>query len=161
MLDVIKWSFILIAVGILPVFSAVIYLIRKGKLNGIFTSVRRQRTRIYLMAGVCAATGYAILVYFKAPLTLQAAFASGFCGAVIFLVVNLWWKISLHTAFMTALVTVAVILYGWIAVIAAVSVLLIAWARIELKHHSPAQVFVGALLAVLIVFSAFHFFGLA
>ena len=159
-LNVLKWSLILIAIGILPVFLTVIYLVRKGKLNGIFTSVRRQRTRIYLVAGVCAATGYATLLYFKAPLMLVAAFASGLCAAVIFLVINLWWKISLHTAFATALVTVAVILYGWIAIITAVLVPLIAWARIELKHHSPAQVFVGALLAILIVFTTFHLFGL-
>jgi len=112
------------------------------------------------VAGVCAATGYATLLYFKAPLMLVAAFASGLCAAVIFLVINLWWKISLHTAFATALVTVAVILYGWIAIITAVLVPLIAWARIELKHHSPAQVFVGALLAILIVFTTFHLFGL-
>ena len=159
-LDALKWALILIAIGILPVFLAAIYLVRKGKLDGIFTSIRQQRTRIYLLAGVCAGAGYAILHYSGAPLRLVATFASGLSAAVIFTVINLWWKISLHTALITALVTVLVILYGWIAMVAVVLVFLIGWARLVSKQHSPAQVAVGALLSALIVVVGFHLFGL-
>ncbi len=159
-LDALKWALILIAIGILPVFLAAIYLVRKGKLDGIFTSIRRQRTRIYLVAGVCAGAGYAILHYSGAPERLVDTFATGLSAAVIFTVINLWWKISLHTALITALVTVLVILYGWIAMVAVVLVFLIGWARLELKQHSPAQVVAAALLSALIVVVGFHLFGL-
>ena len=150
-LDALKWSIILIAIGILPIFLAAIYLVRKGKLVSIFTGVRQQRTRIYLLAGVCAGAGYAILHYSGAPLMLVATFATGLSAAVIFTVINLWWKISLHTSLITALVTILVISYGWIAMVAVVLVFLIGWARLELKQHSPAQVVVAALLSALIV----------
>jgi len=70
------------------------------------------------------------------------------------------WKISLHTAFVTASVTVLIILYGSIAAVTVLLVPLVAWSRIELKHHSPAQVAAGALLATLIVVVVFYLFGL-
>lgn len=157
--DALKWSFILAAISILPVFLAAVYLLRKGRLDGIFTAVRRQRTAIYILSGVCAAVGYIILLFSKAPLMLRAAFATGLSGVVTFTVINLWWKISLHTALVTALVTVMVVLYGWIATAGLVLVLLIAWARLALKQHSLTQAVAGAVLAALITVAAFYLFG--
>jgi len=159
-LDAVKWSLILIAVSILPVFSVVVYLVRKERLDGIFASVRGQRTKLYCLAGACAGVGCVILVFCGAPLILVATFGAGLLAVVIFMGINLWWKISLHTAFITASVTVLVILYGWIAAVAVVLIPLMSWARIELKHHSLAQVAAGALLPALILIVAFYLFGL-
>ena len=159
-LDAVKWSAILIAVSILPLFSVVIYLVRRGRLDGVFTAVREQRTKLYLLAGACVSVGCVILVYCGAPLVLVATFVAGLFAVVIFMGINLWWKISLHTAFVTALVTVLVILYGWIAAVSMVLIPLMSWARLELQQHSLAQVAAGALLAALIVVVAFYLFGL-
>ena len=159
-LDAVKWSLILIAVSILPVFSVVIYLVRAGRLDGIFTSARRRRTKLYCLAGACASVGCIILVCCGAPLILIATFVAGLSAVVIFMGINLWWKISLHTAFITALVTVLVILYGWIAAATIGLIFLMSWARLELKHHSLAQAATGALLAALIVVVVFYLFDL-
>ena len=159
-LDALKWSLILTAIGILPTLLAIIYLVRRGSLDGVFTSIRKQRTRIYALSGICAAAGYVILYYARAPLMLQVVFVSGIPAAVIFLVINLWWKISLHTAFVATLVTIMVLLYGWIAAVSVILVLIIGWARLELKEHSLAQVTAGALLAASIVVIVFQLFNL-
>ena len=159
-LDAVKWLLILIAVSILPVFSVIIYLVRKQRLESPFTNVRKQRTMIYLVAGACAGIGCIIFPYLGAPLALRAAFVAGLSAVVVFMCVNLLWKISLHTAFVTASVTVLIILYGSIAAVTVVLVPLIAWSRIELKHHSLAQVITGALLAASIVVVVFYLFGL-
>ena len=159
-LDAVKWSLISIAASILPVFLFIIYLVRKQKLESPFTNVRKQRTKIYLLAGVFAGVGCIIFPYLEAPPTLRATFVAGLSAVVVFMCVNLLWKISLHTAFVTASVTVLIILYGSMAAVAVVLVPLIAWSRIELKHHSPAQVAAGALLAALIVVVVFYLFGL-
>ncbi len=159
-LDGLKWSLILIAISILPVFSVVVYLAHNDRLDGVFISTRRQRTNIYWLAGACASAGCIILLYYGAPTILVAVFVAGLSAAVIFMCINLWWKISLHTAFITASVTVLVILYGWIAVVTIVLVPLMSWARIELKHHSLAQVATGTLLSALIVVVVFYLFGL-
>ncbi len=159
-LDAVKWSLISIAFSILPVFSVIIYLVRKQKLESLFIITRGQRTKIYLLAGVCAGVGCIILPYLEAPPTLRATFVAGLSGIVVFMCVNLLWKISLHTALVTASVTVLIILYGSIAAAIVVLVPLIVWSRIELKHHSLAQVAAGALLAASIVVVVFYLFGL-
>jgi membrane-associated phospholipid phosphatase len=158
--DALRWAFILMAIAILPVFLMTIYLVRRGRLEGILTAIRGQRTVIYLLSLVCSAAGYLVLLFCGAPLMLRAAFATGLAGVVLFTVINLWWKISLHTAMVAALVTVLAILYGWVATAGVLLVLLVAWARLELKQHSPAQVVVGAVLSALIVAAGFYLFGL-
>ena len=159
-LDALKWSLILIAISIIPVFLFVVYLVRNGKLDGIFANVRRQRTGIYLLAGVCAIVGGIIITYFGAPLALLAVSVAGLSAVIVFVCINFLWKISIHIAFVAASVTVLVILYGPIAALSLVLLPLVAWARIELGHHSLAQVAVGASLAALIVVVVFYLFGL-
>ncbi|MDZ4230687.1 MAG: hypothetical protein U1B77_02590 [Dehalococcoidales bacterium] len=151
-----KWALLAVALSVLPVFLAIIYLVRKGKIDTIYTDARRQRTGIYLLAGLIAAAGGINLIYLGAPLMLRAAFLAGFSGAVIFTGITWWWKVSLHTAMVAAAVTILVILHGWLAVIAAVIVPLMAWARVASDHHSPAQTVTGAILGALVVILALY-----
>ncbi|MFC1983888.1 phosphatidic acid phosphatase [Chloroflexota bacterium] len=159
-LDWVKWSLILVAVSILPVFLVIMYLVRNRRLESPFVIPRRQRTKIYLLACIGTGIGCIILPYLGALPTLRAAFVAGFSALVVFMCVNLLWKISIHTALITASVVVLIILYGSIAAIAVVLVPLMAWARIELEHHSPAQAVAGTLLSALIVVMVFYLFGL-
>ncbi len=150
-LAALKWTLIAMALSVLPVFLVILYLVRKGSLDAVFTIVREQRTKVYLLAGACAVTGFIVLAYLKAPPILVTGFIAGLSTAAIFMCINLWWKISLHTAFVAGSATVLVMLYGWTAAVTVALVPLTAWSRIELKHHSLAQAASGALLAALIV----------
>jgi membrane-associated phospholipid phosphatase len=158
--EAIKWALILTVVSILPVFSVVIYLAHKEKIEGIFINIRRQRNKIYLLASICTVAGCLLLLYLQAPLVLMATFVTGLASIIVFMCINFLWKISLHTAFAAASVTVLTIQYGSIGALTAMLIPPIAWARIELEQHSLAQAVVGALLAGLIVVIVFHFFGL-
>jgi hypothetical protein len=158
--DALKWSLISIGVSILPVFCVMVCLARKGRLDSIFTGVRTQRTKVYLLAIVCAVVGGVIITCLGAPLVLRATFVAGFVAVVVFMCVNLWWKISLHIAFVAASVTALIILYGPIGAISVVFLPLMAWARIESGHHSVAQVATGAVLAAGIEMVVFYLFGL-
>ncbi len=160
-LDAIRWALISVALSILPVMLSLVYLVRSGRLDSFFTIVRRQRTKVYLLAGVYAIVGCVILSYLGAPSILLAAFATGLSTTLIFMFINLRWKISLHTALVGASVTVLVILYGWLALVTAALVPLTVWSRIELHHHSLAQATTGALLASLIAVTVFYPFVLA
>ena len=158
--DAVKWSLILVIISMLPVLLVIIYLVRNQKLDSRFIIDRRQRTKIYLLTGVCAGIGCIILSLFGAPKELVATFVAGFSAVIIFMCINLSWKISLHAAFITASVTVLIILYGAIAAVTTILVPLTAWARIKLEYHSLAQAATGALLAALIVVVVFHSFVL-
>jgi len=158
--DAIKWSLISITVSILPVFIVILYLAHQEKLEGIFVIARRQRNKIYVLASVCAVANCLILLYLEAPLVLVATFVAGLSAVIVFMSINLLWKISLHTAFAAGSVTILIILYGSIGALSVLLVPPIAWARIELEHHSPAQAVSGALLTPLIVVVVFYLFGL-
>jgi len=160
-LDALKWASVAIALSILPVFLAMVYLVRKGNLDAVFTNVREQRTQLYLLGGFFTVISYIILAYTGAPPILVAGFITGISTAIIFYCINLWWKISLHTALVAASATVLVMLYGWIAVGTVALVPLTGWARIELEYHSLAQAVTGALLATLIVVLVFRPLALA
>jgi len=155
-LEALKWALIAIALSILPVFSVIVYLVRKGSLDAVFTNVREQRTKIYLLGGFCTVIGGITLAYIGAPAILVAGFIAGLSTAIIFTCINLWWKISLHTAMVAASATLLVMLYGWIAVATVALVPLTGWARIELEYHSLAQAVTGALLAALIIVVVFY-----
>ena len=159
-LDALKWSLILIAISIVPVYSVVVYFGRNDRLGSRFINVRKQRTKIYLLAGICALVGCVILIYLGAPLILLATFVAGLSATVIFMGINLWWKISLHAAFIAASVILLVILYGSLGTVTVMLLPLVGWARVELGHHSLAQVTIGAFLAALIVGVVFYLFGL-
>lgn len=159
--DALKWALIAVVFSVLPVFLAIMYLVHKGSLDAVFTDIRRQRTKVYLLAGLSAIVSCIILALLRAPSILVSAFATGLLTIVIFLCINLWWKISLHTALVAASVTVLVMLYGWVATAAVALVPLTAWSRVELKRHSLAQAAIGAILATLIVVLVFYPVALA
>jgi len=158
--DTIKWSLILTALSVLPIFLFVVYLVRHDRLDSIFANVREQRTKVYVLAIILAVVSCIILLSLKAPLMLLAAFVASLSANAIFMLVNLYWKISVHTGFITAAVTLLFILYGLTSLASVVLIPLVAWARMELEHHSLAQVFAGALLAIVIVVAVFYLFGL-
>ncbi len=156
----VKWALVSLAFSILPVFLVIISLVHNDKLEGISIKVRQKRNGIYLLASTCAVFSCFILYYLGAPLVLVAAFVSGLLSIVIFMCINLLWKISIHSAFVAGAITILVILYGYIWAMAALLLPLLGWSRIELEHHSPAQVVTGALLSAVVVTLVFYFFGL-
>jgi len=158
--NALRWSGVMTGVGVLPMLLVVVHQARNGRFDGILDATRSQRKIIYLPTVVCAFAGYIILWFWHAPLLLQASFAGGLAGTVIFMLINLRWKISLHTGFTAAMTAILVMLYGWTGVLVISLVLLIGWARIELRRHSVGEVAAGAVLGSLVVAAVFQLYGL-
>jgi membrane-associated phospholipid phosphatase len=57
------------------------------------------------------------------------------------------WKISLHVAADASPVTMLTILFGPPGLACAPAAALVAWARLRLRAHTPAQVMVAAVIA--------------
>jgi hypothetical protein len=156
----VKWASIATALSVLPVLVVVFFLVRRKKLDGIFVNPRWQRTGIYLLASALGAIGYGLLWYLEAPALLVATFAAGFAAIVIFMWINLSWKISLHTAFLAGAVAILIIVYGVAATWTVLLLPPVAWARMELKQHSLMQVAAGTLIAAAVVVGIFWGYGL-
>jgi membrane-associated phospholipid phosphatase len=157
--DALKWAAISLAISVLPVLVVVIWLVKRKKMDGLFDNTRRQRHIVYLLASVLGVLGCGIMWFFKAPELLAVTFTAGLAEIVVFMGINHYWKISLHTAFTAAAVTIVSLVYGTAAIWTLLFLPLVAWARIELKQHSVAQVISGAALAAGIVAGIFGGFG--
>jgi hypothetical protein len=72
------------------------------------------------------------------------------------MLINLRWKISVHTGCIAAASMSLVMLYGWNAAVTVPLVPLTAWSRVELEHHSAAQAAAGAFLAAVISVVVFY-----
>ena len=158
--EALKWALISIALSVLPIFAVVICMVRQKKLDGIFVNPRQQRHIIYILASALGAIGCGVMWYFSAPKLLSVTFSAGLATIVVFMAINRFWKISLHTAFTAASVAVITIVYGVLGALTILLLLPVAWARIRLEQHSPAQVAAGALLSAGIVLVVFWGFGM-
>ena len=154
--EALKWTAVAAGLTLLPIFVVVLYLLRTKRLDSFFLDMREQRTKIYILSGACAVAGCLMLAYLKAPIALIAAFIASLLITLIFMCINFWWKISLHTAFIAGSATILVILYGRAGTLVIPLVPITAWARAELKSHSWAQVTTGAVLASAIVAAVFY-----
>ncbi|MDD4859447.1 MAG: hypothetical protein PHR56_04505 [Dehalococcoidales bacterium] len=158
--DAFKWALAALAMSILPIFVIIFYLVRSDRIESMFVNVRRERHRIYLLSGLFAAATCVALYLLGAPLPLVVSFLAALTTILVFGGINLWWKISVHTAFTASSITILILLYGYVAAVAAILVPVIGWSRIELEHHSLMQVTAGAVLAVLITVGVFALFGM-
>ena len=158
--EALKWALLAVVLSVLPVFLVMIFLVQRRKLDGIFVNPRRQRYMVYVISSCLAAADCAILYRLGAPVLLLAAFVAGLVAMVVFMAINMAWKISLHTAFITASVIILIIVFGAAGAWSAVLIPPVVWARLELKHHTPLQVAAAAVLVAAIVLGVFSVFGL-
>ncbi len=155
-----KWIAVALALSVVPVFLFILYRVRRKKLGSFLPESPEQRKVIYVFASVVAAAGCAVMWWFQAPEQLAVAFSAGLLAVVIFMVINVYWKISLHAAFMTAAATVLTIFYGIKAAWVFLLLPPVGWARLELKLHTPAQVIWGALVAAVIIYGVSRGLGI-
>jgi membrane-associated phospholipid phosphatase len=68
------------------------------------------------------------------------------CGWVI----TLWWKISVHAAIAAGAATALPLVFGQALLAAWPLVAVIAWSRIQVGDHTPAQVLAGVALGIVV-----------
>lgn len=165
-LNVKLWALggILFITAITPAL-VIFILIRMGKVSNASISDKSQRTIPYCAAIVCYLGAGYFMHSMQAPGWLTAFFYGAAATSTLSLIITKWWKISAHTA---GIAGVAAACY-WLAfhnLIAApmlwltVTIALtgaMAWSRLYLRHHTPAQVMAGALLSFIIEFLALTF----
>jgi hypothetical protein len=154
------WTILAICVANLPMVGLLIYGIRFGHFSDLSVSIREQRKSIYIVYSFSTAILLTILVLGKAPIILTACMIAVILTTVIGFVINHYFtKLSIHSVVMVGCTTVLLLTTPWLGVAMAACALLVAWARIRLKHHTPVQILIGWViptLAVLIVFPMFQ-----
>jgi membrane-associated phospholipid phosphatase len=135
--------------SVLP-YALILRGVRRGRLSDKNISLREQRIRFGVVAIASILTGLAVLVAFDAPAEMVALLASIAVGVACGWVVTLWWKISVHAAIAAGAATVLTLVFGPALLAAWPLVVLIAWSRVQVGDHTPAQVLAGVALGVVV-----------
>lgn len=137
---------------LVAVFSSVLPMIfivhgaRAGRWDG--HHVRNCDGRLLPLAACLGSTvvGLALLLVIGAPRDLTALDIAMVVTLLVCLAITRYWKISLHTVVAAGAAATVALLYGPGWSLLGVLVLLVAWSRVRLADHTPAQVVAGLLL---------------
>ncbi len=135
--------------SVLP-YALILRGVRRGRLSDKNISLREQRIRFGVVAITSILTGLAMLVTFDAPAAMVALLASIAVGVACGWVITLWWKISVHAAIAAGATTVLLVVFGPALLAAWPLVAVIAWSRVQVGDHTPAQVLAGVALGVVV-----------
>jgi membrane-associated phospholipid phosphatase len=135
--------------GLIPT-AIIVHGARRHRWTDRHVPERRQRPAALAAAAVSVVAGLAVLVALGAPRQLVALVAAMLAGLAATLTVTVWWKLSVHTAVAGGTVAVLALSFGPALLLTAPLVGLVAWSRVRLGDHTPAQSAAGVALGTLV-----------
>jgi membrane-associated phospholipid phosphatase len=135
--------------SVLP-YALILRGVRRGRLSDRNISLREQRIRFGGVAIASILLGLAVLAVLDAPAEMLALLASIAVGVACGWVVTLWWKISVHAAIAAGAATVLTLVFGPALLAVWPLVTLIAWSRVQVGDHTPAQVLAGVAVGIVV-----------
>lgn len=131
-------------VTVIP-YAVVIAGVLAGRWKDRMLTTRRQRIVPILSNIAFALVGLAICVLSGAPRELAAFIVAAIGTQALLFAINLAWKISFHAGVSAGIMLILALEIGPVLVpVLLPVVVLICWARVELREHTLAQVAVGA-----------------
>ncbi len=145
---------ILTALGFGFIAPIVLFLIlrKKGKLADQDASIKEERTIPFLIAIIFYLIGFWIMIKYDLNIISIAFWFCYISNTVITIFINRFWKISAHAMGAAGPFGAVVFGFGWIGLLMLPIVVIVGWARIELKCHTLTQVIAGILLAFISVY---------
>ena len=127
-------------------FLPIIYYYKKNVVD-LDVSRRETRTPFFLIA--IALYSIAAIVFYATDTKIMFLLALGYTFAtVILLIINRFWKVSVHAAGVTGPIFALVFVFGIMLFPLSLIIVLVSWSRIKLKKHTLAQTLVGSLIPI-------------
>ena len=137
-------------------FLSVLYFYRR-KVVDLYVSNRKTRTPFFLIA--ITSYSFAALIFLVTNTKIMFLLALGYIlVSIILMVVNLFWKVSVHSAGVTGPIFSLIFVFGINAVPLTLIVGLVGWSRIKLKNHTFAQTLAGSLIALTVGFAVYSMY---
>jgi hypothetical protein len=137
----------------------IIWLVQKGVVSDFHLPKREQRLRPLLFSLATALIAWVLFQRGDVPAALRMLASVNSIQAILFLLITLRWKISLHCATAAILAELLLCYFGPLAAPFALSVPLIAWSRLHLRRHTLAQTIAGTTLGLAILTPALYVYG--
>lgn len=120
---------------------------------------REERRPMLAILFVCSLIALLLVFKFGNKLILDLyilLLTTGFITSAI----TYFWKISIHMVLDTTVILFINLLFGWHLWPLFILLLFVAWARLRLRRHTPAQLLAGMALAFVIFLAGIEFFNL-
>ncbi len=141
-------------------FLNVLIAVKRGKITDIHVAVREERKGPFTIALLSIAVGTLVLWLLGAPREIVILGIVMLLNGIIFFLITLFWKISMHASILAGvLVSLIVLINRWFA-LGFLIIPLLMWARIHRHRHSFYQGLVATILAAIGTFLVFKAFGL-
>ena len=127
---------------------ALLFLLRLGYICELYPSEQKQRAGLLLLGALSYFLGFMGLGLVGAPGFMLGGGLAYFINALLVWQINKYWKISIHSVAVSGGVLIILVAAGKHAWPLVLAWPLVAWARLHIKVHTPAQVVAGALLGV-------------
>ncbi len=154
------WAIVCIFLQIVPPMIFFTIRLRQGAYTDDDVSDRTQRNELYLFGIINLAVGLVLLWLLGAPDPMLAMVTAGVVMSVIAWVINRYWKISVHASSMGTTATLGALYAEPLGLALWLAALLLGWARVRTRNHTPLQVVAGIALATVCVVGSFVAFGL-
>jgi len=154
-----QWTLLYLGVTILLPCLYIIWLVQRGVVSDFHLPRREERLRPLLFSLGMAVVVWGVFHGVATPVGLKMLASVNMLQALLFLLITLRWKISLHCAAAAILAELLLVYFGAAAAPFALSVPLIAWSRLYLRRHTLAQTVAGAGLGIVILTLTLLFYG--
>ncbi|HEV2856193.1 MAG TPA: hypothetical protein VHC97_25615 [Thermoanaerobaculia bacterium] len=143
-------------IALLPVAALMVRQVRRGSWTNVDASNRAERPLLFTVGIIASAVLLGAVAVFR-PGSFHLRVALGALAVLaVCAVATRWIKVSLHMAF-GALATTTLLFLGSPAGGALLALLpALAWSRLALKRHTPAEVAVGVLIGVVSGYAILH-----
>jgi membrane-associated phospholipid phosphatase len=111
---------------------------------------KRERMTALTFTTASVTVGVVLMFALGAPHKMTGYIVGMLASAVVIAAITVAWKISVHCAVASAGVMIAALTFSPYILTAYVLVALVAWSRVKLRDHTPAQVIGGALLGAVV-----------
>lgn len=150
------WATACIATIITPTAFYFYYHLFRGHFSDDDVSHRSERTGLYLVSILSTIMGSGLLSLLGLPtiflrLLVTAVGVTGIC-----MLINFRWKISVHSASIATLATLATLFLQGVGVVLWLCAVVVGWARVRTGNHTLLQVLAGWMVAIVGVLLAFR-----
>jgi hypothetical protein len=142
-----RWRFVglLLFIDFVVPFIFFLLMIKHGQISNWDTDSKAQRLPI-LFFGLLCNLGGLWLAHALGKTELMSVLIVYYLIAIVFFLITIFWKISLHAGINAILITSLNMFYGWRYPWLYLFLLAVMWARVYERHHTWMQVTLGALL---------------
>lgn len=140
-----EWSLAyLISVIVVPTLY-VFWLLRTNRIKNFHMYERTERLKPMILTTVMTVVTWAVLKALSAPAEITLFALVGIFQVILLLIINMFFKISIHATAISGLSVFLVGLFGWSAGYVLLSIPLVAWARLRTKNHTFYQILFGVI----------------